>query len=77
MRPTKGPSDPVLLRQARRVGRALRARDWRVATAESCTGGLIAGAITDFTPGTQLARVFRFHQEIQDERGMSVAPSVS
>jgi glycosyltransferase involved in cell wall biosynthesis len=37
----------------------------------------IAGAITDFTPGTQLARVFRFHQEIQDERGMSVAPSAS
>ena len=37
----------------------------------------IAGAITDFTPGTQLARVFRFHQEIQNERGMSVAPSAS
>ena len=28
-------------------GRALRARRWTVATAESCTGGLIAGAITD------------------------------
>jgi len=26
---------------------ALRARDWRLATAESCTGGLIAGACTD------------------------------
>jgi glycosyltransferase involved in cell wall biosynthesis len=37
----------------------------------------IAGVITDFTPGTQLARVFRFHQEIQDERGMCVAPSAS
>jgi glycosyltransferase involved in cell wall biosynthesis len=37
----------------------------------------IAGAIADFTPGTQLARVFRFHQEIQNARGMTVAPLVS
>jgi nicotinamide-nucleotide amidase len=29
------------------LGRLLEARRWRVATAESCTGGLIAGAITD------------------------------
>jgi nicotinamide-nucleotide amidase len=28
------------------LGRALFARGWRVATAESCTGGLVAGAIT-------------------------------
>jgi glycosyltransferase involved in cell wall biosynthesis len=35
----------------------------------------IAGAIADFTPGTQLARVFRFHQEIQNARGMTIAPS--
>jgi len=31
---------------AARLGRALEARGWRVATAESCTGGLVAGAIT-------------------------------
>jgi hypothetical protein len=37
----------------------------------------IAGAISDFTPGIQLARVFRFHQEIQNARGMAVAPSAS
>jgi len=35
----------------------------------------IAGAVKAFTPGTQLARVFRYHQEIQDARGMTVAPS--
>ncbi|MEP7184114.1 MAG: CinA family protein [Betaproteobacteria bacterium] len=29
------------------LGRALEARGWKVATAESCTGGLVAGAITD------------------------------
>lgn len=37
----------------------------------------IAARISDFTPGTQLARVFRFHQEIQDARGMIAAPSAS
>ena len=37
----------------------------------------IAAAITDFTPGTQLARVFRFHQDIQNARGMTAAPSAS
>jgi glycosyltransferase involved in cell wall biosynthesis len=35
----------------------------------------IAGAIESFTPGTQLARVFRYHHEIQNARGMAVAPS--
>ena len=29
------------------VGRALAERGWMLATAESCTGGLLAGAITD------------------------------
>jgi len=29
------------------VGRALAERRWMLATAESCTGGLVAGAITD------------------------------
>ena len=32
---------------ATRLGALLEARGWRVATAESCTGGLLAGAITD------------------------------
>jgi nicotinamide-nucleotide amidase len=31
---------------AARLGAALVARGWRAATAESCTGGLVAGAIT-------------------------------
>ena len=29
------------------LGRALQQRGWRAATAESCTGGLVAGAITE------------------------------
>jgi nicotinamide-nucleotide amidase len=32
---------------AAHLGRALSDRRWMVATAESCTGGLLAGAITD------------------------------
>lgn len=36
----------------------------------------IADAISDFTPGKQLARVFRYHQELQNARGMTIAPSV-
>jgi glycosyltransferase involved in cell wall biosynthesis len=36
----------------------------------------IADAIKAFTPDTQLARVFRYHQEIQDARGMIAAPSM-
>ncbi len=51
MPPPKGPTDLALLRQARRVGRALTARDWRVATAESCTAGWVAKVLTD-VPGS-------------------------
>jgi nicotinamide-nucleotide amidase len=51
MRPKAGPSDIALLRLARRVGRALVARDWRVATAESCTAGWLAKVLTD-VPGS-------------------------
>ncbi len=35
------------LELAAEVGRALADRHWRLATAESCTGGLVAGAVTD------------------------------
>jgi nicotinamide-nucleotide amidase len=49
--PVKGPSDRQLLRQARRVGRALGERGWRVATAESCTAGWVAKVLTD-VPGS-------------------------
>jgi len=32
---------------ATRLGRSLERRGWRACTAESCTGGLVAGSITD------------------------------
>jgi nicotinamide-nucleotide amidase len=36
----------ALLASVNALGDALRARGWRLATAESCTGGLLAGACT-------------------------------
>jgi nicotinamide-nucleotide amidase len=44
------PSDAELARVAAQLGAALRAKAWRLATAESSTGGLIGHAIT-MTPG--------------------------
>ena len=37
--------------RARALIAALRARGWRIATAESCTGGMVAAALTD-VPGS-------------------------
>lgn len=51
MRRVKGPSDRELLRLAWQAGRALAARGWHVATAESCTAGWVAKALTD-VPGS-------------------------
>jgi nicotinamide-nucleotide amidase len=45
------PSDRDLEALAMRLGRALLVREWRVSTAESCTGGWIAKALTD-VPGS-------------------------
>ncbi|MFO1428763.1 MAG: CinA family protein [Candidatus Competibacteraceae bacterium] len=44
-------TDAVLYKLAERVGRRLLARHWRLALAESCTGGWIAKVITD-VPGS-------------------------
>ena len=34
---------------AQQLGQGLMARNWRISTAESCTGGLIAGALTEIS----------------------------
>jgi PncC family amidohydrolase len=43
---TRRPDDAELEQLARRLGEVLRERQWRLATAESSTGGLIGHAIT-------------------------------
>lgn len=47
------PTDTDLGRLARRAGACLRARGWRVALAESCTGGWVAKVLTDIAGSSQ------------------------
>jgi nicotinamide-nucleotide amidase len=47
------PADRDLTALALKLGRALQGRGWRVATAESCTGGWIAKALTDVSGSSQ------------------------
>jgi nicotinamide-nucleotide amidase len=49
--PLRSASDGELYELAERVGRSLLAADWRVVTAESCTAGWVAKALTD-VPGS-------------------------
>ena len=41
---------------------------------EEMESSRIAASIRMFTPSTQLARVFRYHQEIQNTRGLVINP---
>jgi nicotinamide-nucleotide amidase len=47
------PSDKDLEALALKLGRALHVRGWRLAAAESCTGGWIAKALTDVAGSSQ------------------------
>jgi nicotinamide-nucleotide amidase len=45
--PRRAEASEATFHSAARLGALLEAHGWRVSTAESCTGGLVAGAITD------------------------------
>jgi len=46
-------NDPEIIELAARLGAALQQRKLTLATAESCTGGLIAGAITEIAGSSE------------------------
>lgn len=47
------PQGPTLYRLSANLGRQLLARGWSVTTAESCTGGWVAKALTDVAGSSQ------------------------
>jgi nicotinamide-nucleotide amidase len=67
--------DP-LLALAARLGTAALARGAMIATAESCTGGLVAGAITSIAGSSAwFERGFITYSNLAKEQQLGVAPS--
>ena len=68
--------DDPLLALAARLGAAALARGAMIATAESCTGGLVAGAITAIAgSSTWFERGFVTYSNLAKEQQLGVAPS--
>jgi PncC family amidohydrolase len=73
----RAPDDAVLERLAAQLGEVIRPRGWRVATAESSTGGLIGHAIT-MIPGASSYYVGGVicYSNLAKERELGVAPTL-
>jgi nicotinamide-nucleotide amidase len=70
------PSDAALLRLAGRAGRALLGRGWRVATAESCTAGWVAKALTDVAGSSRWVECgYVVYSNAAKLRDLKVAPA--
>ena len=68
--------DDPLRALAARLGAAARARGAMIATAESCTGGLVAGAITAIAGSSAwFERGFVAYSNMAKEQQLGVAPS--
>lgn len=63
------PSDDELDRAARRLGRRLAVRKWQMATAESCTGGMIGHVITQVPRSSDhfLGGVISYSNAVKEE----------
>ena len=69
MPPTRAPTDDELVAAARRLGRALVKRGWQLASAESCTGGLVGHVITQ-VPGSSdhyLGGIVSYSDAVKEE----------
>lgn len=72
-----GVTDDELLDLAARVGAACRAAGWTVATAESCTGGLVAHLLTEIPGSSAYVRggIVAYANEVKRE-SLGVPPEV-
>jgi PncC family amidohydrolase len=63
------PSDDELRRAAERLGRALVKRGWQMASAESCTGGLVGHVITEVPKASDhyLGGVVSYSNAVKDD----------
>lgn len=74
MRP---PTDNELLESARRLGRRLTDRGWQMASAESCTGGLVGHVITQEprSSGHFLGGIVSYSDAVKEQL-LGVSPDV-
>ena len=63
------PNDDELTAAARRLGRTLVERGWQMASAESCTGGLVGHVITEVPKASEhyLGGVVSYANAVKDE----------
>ena len=63
------PTEDELRRAAERLGRALVKRGWQMASAESCTGGLLGHAITEVPKASDhyLGGIVSYSNAVKDE----------
>ncbi len=69
--------DPEILALAERVLDACRERGWRLATAESCTGGLVAAALTAIADSSDVVeRGFVTYSNAAKSELLGVTPEI-
>lgn len=69
MASSRPPTDAQLRAAAERLGRALVQRGWQMATAESCTGGLLGHVITEIPKASDhyLGGVVSYSNAVKDD----------
>src|SRR5687767_5542250 len=67
--PRRPPTDEDLDAAARRLGRALVKRHWQMASAESCTGGLVGHVITQVPRSSDhfLGGIISYSNAVKDD----------